>query len=128
MEAPLLAIAQADIDIVPLVFDRFFVSFPDERAKFMNLEAAAGRMVNETLEAMIGLAEDAWWVETTVTNFVDLHRDYGAIGVEVYAGFVDALTETLQEAAGDGWSADSAAAWADVAARLKGMIGGALDE
>ena len=59
MEAPLFAIAEADIDIVPALFARFFATFPEHRAAFINLDAAATRMTNETIEAMIGLAAEA---------------------------------------------------------------------
>ena len=122
MEAPLMAIAEAELDIVPLVYDRFFAKLPGEREKFLNLEAAAGRMVNETLEAMIGLSEGAYWVDTTITNFVDLHRDYGVISREVYEAFVDCVIDVIGEAAGKAWDQTSEAAWQTQAAQMKAMI------
>ncbi|WP_164118247.1 globin [Sphingorhabdus sp. Alg239-R122] len=125
MEAPLLAIGEAGTDIVPAVYDRFFTRFPEERAKFLNFEAAAERMVNETLEALVGLSENASWAETTVINFVDLHRDYGVIAQRVYAGFVDIVVEAVGEAAGDAWTPASKAAWHTQAQRLKAMIAAA---
>ena len=124
--APLMAIAEAEIDIVPLVYERFFAKLPDEREKFLNLEAAAGRMVNETLEAMVGLAEGAYWVDTTITNFVDLHRDYGIIGKEIYETFVDCVVDVIGEAAGEAWGQASEAAWQTRATQMKAMIAKAI--
>ncbi len=122
MEQTLIAIAEAEIDIAPALFDRFFKAFPEQRAAFYNLDAAQARMTNETLEAMYGLATDEHWVATTVTNFVDLHRNYGAYSAELYAAFVDLTVETLADAAGTQWSDRSEAAWRAQATRLKAMI------
>ncbi|MGP1281654.1 MAG: globin domain-containing protein [Parasphingopyxis sp.] len=120
MTALLEAAGEAGVDIVPIVFDRFFAEFPEARALFPHVEAAAGRMVNETLEAMLGLAENAWWVETTIVNFVDLHRNYGAIPAAQWTAWVDMTVDALAEAAGEG--ADGERAWRRQAGRLKAMI------
>jgi hemoglobin-like flavoprotein len=126
MEAPLFAIAEANIDITPALFDRFFATFPEHRAAFLNLEAAAGRMTNETIEAMIGLATNEHWVPTTIINFVDLHRNYGNFSAALYAAFVDMTVDTLAEAAGTGWNEESNAAWRAQATRLNAMIAKAV--
>lgn len=121
MMVVLEAVGEAGIDIVPRVFDRFFERYPETREMFPNLPAAAGRMVNETIEALVGIAEGAWWVETTIVNFVDLHRNYGAITIDHYAGWGDITVAVLLDAAGDG-SAAAEAAWQRQAVRLKEMI------
>lgn len=123
MEASLIAAAESDIDIRQIVFDRFFEAFPETRPLFYNLEAASGRMINETLEAMIGLADDASWVTTTVVNFVDLHRNYGTIPFEQYAAFVDMTVDALAVTVGDTWSSAAQNTWDVAAARLKTLIG-----
>jgi hypothetical protein len=122
MEASLAAIGEAGLDIVPVLFDRFFAEFPDERARFINLDAAQGRMTNETIEAMVGLAAGAPWVKTTVINFVDLHRNYGEIPQALYAAFIDMTVDVLAAAAGNAWTADCDAAWRCEAERLKAMV------
>ncbi|RED17002.1 globin [Parasphingopyxis lamellibrachiae] len=111
---------EAGVDIVPIIFDRFFAEFPETRALFPHVEAAAGRMVNETLEALFGLAEGAWWVNTTIVNFVDLHRNYGAIPMAQWTAWIDMTVDALLEAASE--SADGGAAWRRQAERLKAMI------
>jgi hemoglobin-like flavoprotein len=126
METPLCTIADAGINIVPALFARFFTSFPEQRAAFINFEAAAGRMTNETLEAMIGLATNQHWVPTTIINFVDLHRNYGDFPASLYAAFVDMAVDVLAEAAGDAWSEASDIAWRTQATRLNSMIAQAV--
>ena len=111
MEMPLFAIAEADVDITPALFERFFATFPEQRAPFINLDAAAGRMTNETIEAMIGLATNEHWVPTTIINFVDLHRNYGDFPASLYVAFIDMTVDTLADAAGDAWTNESNAAW-----------------
>ena len=128
MEAPLFAIAEADIDIVPGLFARFFATFPEHRAAFINLDAAATCMTNETIEAMIGLAAEAAWVPTTIINFVDLHRNYGSFSVSLYAAFVDMTVDALAAAAGASWTSQSNAAWREQAAKLNILIAEAIQE
>lgn len=126
MEAPLFAIAEANIDITPALFDRFFATFPEQRAPFLNLDAAAGRMTNETIEAMIGLASNEHWVPTTIINFVDLHRNYGDFPASLYAAFIDMTVDALAEAAATAWTGESNAAWRAQADRLKAMVAEAV--
>lgn len=126
IEAPLFAIAEADIDITPALFDRFFATFPEQRAPFLNLDAAAARMTNETIEAMIGLATNEHWVPTTIINFVDLHRNYGDFPASLYAAFIDMTVDALADAAGVAWTDDSNAAWRAQADCLKAMAAEAV--
>lgn len=126
MEAPLLAIAEADIDIAPILFDRFFAAFPERRAVFINPDAARGRMTNETIEAMIGLATNEHWVPTTIVNFVDLHTIYDDFPASLYAAFIDLTVDTLADSAGTAWTAESDAAWRMQADRLKAMVAEAI--
>jgi hypothetical protein len=127
METPLLAIAEADIEITTALFDHFFATFPEQRALFLNLDAAAERMTNETIEAMMGLATDEQWVPTTIINFVDLHRNYGDFPASLYAAFIDMTIDALAHAAGAAWTHESDAAWRTQAERLKAMVAEAVE-
>ena len=122
MEATLDAIAEAEIDIIPGLFERFFAAFPEQRPAFINLAAASGRMTNETIEALVGLATDEPWVPVTITNFVDLHRNYGEIPQSHYTAFVDMVVEALADAAGAEWNEHQENAWRTQAQRLNAMI------
>ena len=119
MEVTLCAL---EIDITPPLFDAFFTAFPEQRAAFHNLDAAAGRMTNETVEALIGIASDEPWVTTTIINFVDLHRNYGSFTPELYAAFVDMTVDTLARAVGSEWTPAQDGAWRRHAGRLNQMI------
>jgi hemoglobin-like flavoprotein len=127
METTLLAIAETGTDIAPLLFERFLAAFPEQRAAFTNLEAAMGRMTNETVEALMGVASGEFWVPVTITNFVDLHRNYGTIPLAQYVTFVDMVVDTLAEASGTGWSSAQEAAWRAQATRLNRMIADACE-
>lgn len=126
MHAGLDAVGQAEVDIAPPLFDRFLAAHPEQRAAFINLDAARGRMTSETIEAMLGLAADEPWVATTVINFVDLHRNYGAFPASLYDDFIDAAVDLLAEAAGTGWTRACDQAWRTQAARLKAMVADAI--
>jgi len=127
MEQSLVAIADAGVDIAPLQFERFFRAFPDQRSTFTNLEAAQGRMTMETVEALIGLATQESWVPVTITNFVDLHRNYGPIPLEQYFAFVDMIVLTLAQAAGPSWTKEQEQVWTAQAKKLNGMIAEAFE-
>ncbi len=120
MEASLAA--TRDHDLRGPVFEAFFADFPQHKPAFLNLEASSGRMINETLEMLLGLAEDAPWVKVTLENFVDLHRNYGAFPAHDYAAFIDLLLDHVEQAAGDGWNEQASAAWSKEAAKLKNLI------
>jgi hemoglobin-like flavoprotein len=122
MEQSLITIAERDVDIVPIVFNRFFAAYPKERANFYVPEASYGRMVNETLEILTALAAGAEWAPVSIARFVDLHRNYGAIPLQQYDDFVDMLVATLADAAGDGWTTEHHDAWTEAAVRLKALI------
>jgi len=127
MEKTLLAIADTGVDIAPLLFERFLAAFPGQRATFTNLEAAMGRMTNETVEALMGLATGEYWVPVTIANFVDLHRNYGVIPLAQYVAFVDMVVDALAKAASSGWSSEQDTAWKAQAKRLNLMIADACE-
>lgn len=126
MEASLLAVAESGADIRAPLFDKFFAAFPERRASFYNIEASTPRMTNETLEMMLGLAKDKGWVWYQIAALEHTHRNYGDLPQVEYNGFVDLAVDTLAEAAGEDWTADTDAAWRRQADRLKVMIKKAL--
>lgn len=122
MEAPLMALAMQDTDLTAPVFDLFFTRHPGHRGDFINLGAAAPRMVRECVEALTGLALDEPWAETTIINFVDLHRDYGRYDNGLYGDFIDCITTALQQLSGAAWTDETARMWRDQADRMKAII------
>ena len=122
MEASLIAVADAGIDIRIALFDRFFAAFPERQADFISVDAASRRMTDETLQMMFGLASGEAWVWPLVAELVFTHRSYGALPIAEYDAFIDMTVTELGAAAGDAWTADCAAAWARNADALKAMI------
>ena len=122
MEASLVAVADAGVDVRHALFDRFFAVFPDRRASFMIVDASSRRMTDETLEMMLGLAKGEGWVWPLVAELVFTHRAYGPLPIAEYDAFIDMTVEELGTASGAGWSAAAAAAWRRQAEALKAMI------
>lgn len=122
MEASLVAVAEAGIDIRLPLFERFFAAYPDRRPSFISVDAASRRMTDETLQMMLGLAEGADWVWPLVAELVFTHRSYGVLPIAEYDAFIDMTVAELGVAAGAAWRAETAAAWARSADALKAMI------
>jgi hypothetical protein len=122
MEANLIAVADAGIDIRIPLFERFFAAYPERRASFISVDAASRRMTDETLQMMLGLAQSEGWVWPLVAELVFTHRSYGALPIAEYDAFIDMTVAELGAAAGDAWSAPTAAAWQRHADALKAMI------
>lgn len=122
MEASLIAVADAGIDIRIPLFERFFAAYPERRASFISVDAASRRMTDETLQMMLGLAQGETWVWPLVAELVFTHRSYGALPIAEYDAFIDMTVAELGAAIGVAWSAPSAAAWQRHADALKAMI------
>ena len=122
MEASLVAVADAGVEIRHALFDRFFAAFPDRRASFMIVDASSRRMTDETLAMMLGLAKGEGWVWPLVAELVFTHRAYGPLPIAEYDAFIDMTVEELGAASGVAWSIAAAAAWHRQAEALKGMI------
>jgi len=111
MEDSLLALADRDDGMPAELFDKFIAAHPHYEPVFLNPEAARDRMTRETLETMLGLAADEWWVDHAVTNFVDLHHNYADFTPEDYDAWFTLVIETMAARAGDGWPEGARAAW-----------------
>lgn len=85
MEASLVALGDGYEGMAAELFDDLIAAHPQHAHAFLNPAAARERMTRETLEALLGLAEDAPWVATTVIDFVDLHRGYAPFTADDYA-------------------------------------------
>ncbi|WP_293699236.1 MULTISPECIES: hypothetical protein [unclassified Sphingopyxis] len=122
MEASLIAVADAGIDIRLPLFERFFDAYPNRRASFISVDAASRRMTDETLAMMLGLAQREGWVWPLIAELVFTHRNYGALPIAEYDAFIDRTVGELELAAAPVWSDATAAAWQRHADALKAMI------
>lgn len=124
MERNLAAIA----DMAALsrrIFDRFLAAYPDERARFINIDAAVLRMTDETFVLLHALASGASWAPGSAAHWADLHRNYGPITNARYADWTRLCVAELAAATAD-WPA-SAPGWDAAAARLDALLAAAND-
>jgi hypothetical protein len=108
------------------LFDDLIAAHPQHAHAFLNPAAARERMTRETLEALLGLAEDAPWVATTVIDFIDLHRGYAPFTADDYADWFALAIAGLGRRAGAVWPRGATAAWRRQAERLTRLVAGEL--
>jgi hypothetical protein len=123
IEASLIAVAEADVELRHPLFARWFAAWPERRATFINADASSRRMTDETLEMMLGLAKgEELWVGPLVDELAFTHRSYGRLPWEEYESWIDLTVEVVADAASSAWNDATHAAWLRQAARLKIML------
>ncbi len=122
MEASLAALGDGYEGLAAEVFGRLIADHPHYAHTFVNPEAARERMTRETIEALLGLAAGEWWVESTVTNFVDLHRNYAAFTAQDYDAWFTLVIGAIERRSDAAWPLHASAAWGRQAARLLDLV------
>lgn len=101
-----------------VVFEHYIETHPQFAHAFINPEAARQRMTSETVEALVGTAKNEWWVDATVTNFVDLHHNYDDFTAEDYSEWFTLVIQTMAQLTGERWPKGASGAWHRQAYRL----------
>lgn len=122
IEASLVALGDGYEGLAAELFDHFIAAHPQHAPAFLNPAAARERMTRETLEALIALAGGEPWVSTSIANFVDLHRDYGAFTARDYQAWIALVIAAMARRAGTAWPPGTQAAWERQAERLVGLV------
>lgn len=122
MEASLVALGEGYEGIAAELFDAFIAAHPHYAPAFSNPAAARERMTRETIEALLGLAAGEGWVAPTVTNFVDLHRNYAAFTPQDYDEWCALVIGAMERRAGSAWPKGTRAAWDRQAERLCRLV------
>jgi hypothetical protein len=122
MEASLIALGDGYDGLGGAVMAALIAALPDHGNAFLNPAAAQERMLRETLEALLGHAAGEWWVATTVTTFVDLHRNYAAFAGGDYVLWFELIFAAMERRARTKWPAGASAAWARQAQSLCVLI------
>jgi hypothetical protein len=128
MEASLVALGDNYDGLAAELFDALIAAHPHYAHTFINPEAARERMTRETLEALLGLAGGEWWVMPTVTNFVDLHRNYAAFTAQDYAAWFELTVAAMERRAGEDWPGQASAAWRRQAAAMVDLVASELEQ
>lgn len=123
MEASLIAVAEAGVELRFALFERFFAAWPERRASFLNVDAASRRMTDETLEMMIGLAKgEDNWVWPLAAELIANHRGYGNLPSAEFESWIALTIEVVRDASGAVWNAETEAAWVRQRERLNVML------
>jgi hypothetical protein len=112
METSLAALGDAYDGLAGEVMAALIAALPAHDGAFLNPAAAQERMLRETLDALLGLAGGEWWVTTTVTSFVDLHRNFDAFSGGDYVLWFDLVLAAMERRTGKEWPAGASTAWA----------------
>jgi len=118
MMESLEGIALADIDIVPLFFERLYERYPGEKPNFLNPEHSHGAMANEMMTMLLALAQGEDWVPTMMRIQQFTHRSFGDIAIVRYGQALETLVDVIRDAAGDDWRPAHEAAWRAQTAHL----------
>ena len=102
-------------------FDRFLGSYPDEAARFINVDAAVLRMTDETFVLLHGLASGEGWAAGSAAHWVDLHRNYGPIASARYRAWTALCLAELETLCGDLWLT-AEPGWAAAASALDALL------
>ncbi|WP_139150029.1 hypothetical protein [Sphingobium yanoikuyae] len=122
MMESLEGIALADIDVVPLFFEKLYERYPAEKPNFLNPEHSHGAMANEMMTMLLALAQGEDWVPTMMRIQQFTHRSFGDIAIERYGQALETLVDTLGDAAGAHWQPAYEAVWRAQTARLFQII------
>jgi hemoglobin-like flavoprotein len=106
-------------DTFPAAFyDRLFASHPEVRRLFHRHSSGALRkMFAQKLTALVDHVEDPAWLQRELAALAANHARYG-VTAEAYPWVGDALLETLAEACGEAWTAETEQAWRAVYAAV----------
>lgn len=117
---------QLVVDREPLVLERFyevlFERHPQARPLFgRNSRKAQAQMLTQALVSVLDKIEDADWLAETLGAMGAKHVGYGVTDA-MYDWVGDALLVTLAEVAGDAWTPEVAADWAEAYGAIASLM------
>ncbi len=128
IEQSLEQLAFAEIDLVPWVYERFFVLCPQAKTLFASQEAQAvqGKMVNELIQTVMDRLEGKSYSAMMVQTMVGDHDSWG-VNIAMYDAFLEAFVLAIQGALSITTDSPWLVAWrrqfsllrADIAAHLE---------
>lgn len=112
IHAAMALLAERNIDVTPLVYQRFFVMCPEAKQLFSHAaEAGAhGRMILELFQWVSDLQDEAPYLPTVIETLRNDHHNWG-VTARMYRQFLAAFLAVLADTLGADWSDDQAAAW-----------------
>jgi hemoglobin-like flavoprotein len=109
-------------DLTARFYQNLFRLYPETRSMFSpSRQQAQEKMLTDALVAVLDHLEDAPWLKSTLQALGAKHVDYG-VRDEMYGWVGHSLLTTLEEVAGDSWSAELAGAWNDALGAIAGLM------
>lgn len=92
-------LADAGIDIVPLVYEHFFALCPEAKPLFATREAQSvqGKMVNELIQTVLDRLEEKPYSTVVVQTMVSDHDSWG-VNIAMYDAFLAAFVVAVRDA------------------------------
>ncbi|MEM6994245.1 MAG: globin domain-containing protein [Myxococcota bacterium] len=106
-------VVEREPELTRRFYEIFFADYPQVRSLFgRRSERAQQEMLRDALAAVIEHLEDGEWLTDTLGELGRKHTGYG-VTTPMYDWVGASLLKTLAEVAGDAWSDELAAAWAE---------------
>lgn len=127
LDVPLLRnsfalVVEREPELTHRFYEILFERYPRTQALFtQNTRSAQAKMLRDALVAVMDHLEDAPWLERELGALGRKHVDYG-VTTEMYDWVGDSLLATLREVAGDDWSPELEAAWAEAYGAIAGLM------
>ncbi len=129
IEQSLEQLAEAGVDIVPLVYAQFFEQCPAAKPLFATREAQTvqGKMVNELIQTVLDQLEVKPYSATMVRTMVDDHDSWG-VDIAMYDAFLAAFLHVLCHTQGVTIAPETQALWQQQLSLLREGIAAQLLE
>lgn len=124
IEASLGLAAERCADPTPLVYARLFAAEPELEPYFWRDTNGTirGEMLSKVFEAILDFVGPRTYAHQLMTTEMVNHEGFD-VPREVFATFFNIVGEVVRELAGDDWTAETAAAWAEMLAEIAAYIG-----
>ncbi|MEO0830608.1 MAG: globin domain-containing protein [Pseudomonadota bacterium] len=108
-------------------YDRLFALIPEARALFPTDLEGQSEKLRATLQVALSMLESPEALVASLRSLGARHVDYGA-DADHYQLVSEVLIDTLAECAGDAWTPEVSAAWANVLAVVTGEMRAGAEE
>ncbi len=109
-------------DVTSRFYGNFFRLYPEVKSMFSpDRQKQQEKMLTDALVAVLDHIEDAPWLTETLGALGAKHLDYG-VRDEMYGWVARSLLVTLEEVAGEAWSAELETAWSEALTAIAGLM------
>ena len=115
-------VVEREPELTARFYERLFSDYPQSKPLFgRKFEREQQKMLQDALIAVVDHLEDADWLVGTLQPLGRKHVGYGVTAV-MYDWVGASLLVTLAQAAGDDWTREHEAAWAEAYGAIAGIM------